>query len=177
MRWCCSGKRDEGLLDSYEAERKPHVRTLVALAKQFGEIIGELDPAAARVRDATLRGQLERGETETVRQRFIPGLSAGVIDTEPRASPAVRHVVCSAAGIARPTSPQRGGQGGVAVLLDDALQDRFLIATVDEAAQGWLSPRSLELWRRIARRAGRHCARTPPARHGRDQRDVRIRVS
>ena len=79
--WCCSGKRTKDLLDSYEAERKPHVRTLVALAKQFGEIIGELDPAAARVRDATLRGQLERGETETVRQRFIPGLSAGVIDT------------------------------------------------------------------------------------------------
>ena len=87
-----------GLLDSYEAERKPHVRTLVSLAKQFGEIIGELDPAAARVRDATLRGQLERGEAETVRQRFIPGLSAGGHRYRSRRLAAVGHVVCSAAG-------------------------------------------------------------------------------
>ena len=128
---------DEGLLDSYEAERKPHVRTLVTLAKQFGEIIGELDPAAARVRDATLRGQLARGEAETVRQRFIPGLSAGAIDTEAGASPLSGTLF---------VQPRVGSQE----LLDDVLQDRFLIATVSEAAQGWLSSRSLELWRRIA---------------------------
>ena len=78
------GQADERLLASYEVERKPHVRTLVSLAKQFGEIIGELDPVAARARDAMLRGQLERGETETVRQRFIPGLTGGVIDKGPR---------------------------------------------------------------------------------------------
>jgi hypothetical protein len=66
----------EALLDSYEQERKPHVRALVATAKRFGEIIGELDPEAARIRDETLRGQLERGEAETIRQRFSD-LAAG----------------------------------------------------------------------------------------------------
>jgi 3-(3-hydroxy-phenyl)propionate hydroxylase len=71
------------LLDSYEQERKPHVRTLVATAKEFGLIIGELDPEAARIRDETLRGQLERGEVETIRQRFVPNLTSGVIDRRP----------------------------------------------------------------------------------------------
>src|SRR5207344_2250631 len=75
----------DSLLDSYEQERKPHVRALVATAKQFGLIIGELDPAAARIRDETLRGQLERGEVETIRQRFVPNLGAGVIDRDPKA--------------------------------------------------------------------------------------------
>ena len=42
------------LLDSYEIERKPHVRAVVAAAKEFGTIIGELDPAAAAARDARL---------------------------------------------------------------------------------------------------------------------------
>jgi 3-(3-hydroxy-phenyl)propionate hydroxylase len=123
---------DQSLLASYEVERKPHVRTLVSLAKQFGEIIGELDPEAARERDATLRGQLERGEAETVRQRFIPGLIGGVLGE----GPAVGTLF---------VQPRIDDDR----LLDDALHDRFLIATVSEETQGWLSPASLELWRRI----------------------------
>ena len=34
-------------------------------------------------------------------------------------------------------------------LLDDALHDRFLIATTSENAQGWLSGASLDAWQRI----------------------------
>src|SRR5690349_17713627 len=70
----------DGLLDTYEVERKPHVEALVGFAKKAGEVIGELDVAAARARDALLRGQLERGEAETIRQRYIPNLTAGVLD-------------------------------------------------------------------------------------------------
>src|SRR5262249_52098707 len=75
----------DALLDSYEVERKPHVEALVGFAKKAGEVIGELDIAAAQARDALLRGQLERGEAETIRQRFIPDLAGGVIDTGPAA--------------------------------------------------------------------------------------------
>ena len=75
----------DALLDTYEQERKPHVRSLVKTAKEFGQIVGELDPEAARRRDATLRGELERGEAETIRQRFVPDLTTGIIDRDPRA--------------------------------------------------------------------------------------------
>jgi 3-(3-hydroxy-phenyl)propionate hydroxylase len=127
------------LLTTYELERKPHVRALVALAKEFGEIIGELDPEAARIRDATLRGQLERGEVETVRQRYIPNLCAGVIDTGAGAS--------SAAGTLFVQPRIRAGDRPV--LLDDVLEPRFLLAASSDAAQHWLTPSARDLWRRI----------------------------
>jgi len=130
----------DALLDTYEQERKPHVRALVATAKEFGLIIGELDPVAARVRDETLRGQLERGEVETIRQRFVPNLSAGVIDRDPKARGAGSLFV----------QPRvRRAASGEAVLLDDALKFRFLIATTSVEAQAWLTSESLEVWRRL----------------------------
>ena len=129
----------EALLDSYERERKPHVRTLVATAKDFGQIIGELDPAAARIRDEALRGQLERGEAETIRQRFVPDLTTGVIDREPAAREAGTLFV----------QPRIQNAMGGPVLLDDLLRFRFLIAATTAEAQEWLTPESRELWRRL----------------------------
>jgi 3-(3-hydroxy-phenyl)propionate hydroxylase len=134
----------EALLDSYEQERKPHVRTLVATAKEFGLIIGELDPEAALTRDATLRGRLERGEVETIRQRFIPNLMAGIIDRGPGAraaghlfvQPKIQHHARDAAG-----DP---------ILLDDLLRVRFLIAAATAEPQTWLTPESRRLWRRLS---------------------------
>jgi len=128
------------LLDSYEQERKPHVRALVATAKEFGLIIGELDPDAARMRDEILRGQLERGEVETVRQRFVPNLASGIIDRDPQARSAGTLFV-------QPKVKQPGTDAEM--LLDDLLQFRFLIATTHAEPQAWLTPESLELWRRI----------------------------
>jgi 3-(3-hydroxy-phenyl)propionate hydroxylase len=131
----------EPLLDTYEEERKPHVRKLVATAKEFGLIIGELDEAAARVRDERLRGQLERGEAETIRQRFVPNLTAGVIDRDPQARAAGSLFV-------QPTVRHRAASGD-SVLLDDVLQSRFLIATSSAQAQAWLTAQSVALWRQL----------------------------
>ncbi|MGP0090232.1 MAG: bifunctional 3-(3-hydroxy-phenyl)propionate/3-hydroxycinnamic acid hydroxylase [Xanthobacteraceae bacterium] len=133
-----SGARPS-LLASYELERKPHVRALVALAKDFGKIIGELDLDAARSRDATLRGQLERGEAETIRQRYIPNLSAGVIDTGAQASRAAGTLFVQ----------PRIREGDRSVLLDDLLEPRFLLATSSNEAQDWLTPSAHDLWQRI----------------------------
>ncbi|MEI2559258.1 hypothetical protein V8939_19355, partial [Acinetobacter pittii] len=56
-----------------------HVRAVVASAKEFGKIIGELDPEAAAERDLRLRAELKAGKAETIRQRFIPDLVSGLI--------------------------------------------------------------------------------------------------
>jgi len=134
----------DALLDSYEQERKAHVRSLVATAKQFGQIVGELDPEAARIRDETLRQQLERGEAETIRQRFIPDLTSGIIDQHPRARAAGTLFVQPKIKLhARNETAVRE------VLLDDLLQFRFLIAAATPQAQQWLTPESRELWRRL----------------------------
>jgi 3-(3-hydroxy-phenyl)propionate hydroxylase len=132
----CAGAQD-ALLDSYEVERKPHVEALVGFAKKAGEVIGELDVAAARARDAHLRGQLERGEAETIRQRFIPNLAAGVLD--PASGPVAGTLFVQ----------PRVGEAGEGELLDDVVAPRFLLATTSAAAQAWLNAASLDIWRRI----------------------------
>src|ERR1700716_899705 len=71
--------RRSSLLDTYEAERKPHLRELVATTKAMGEIIGELDWDAARRRDEALGRELDLGLAETLRQKFIPDLTQGLI--------------------------------------------------------------------------------------------------
>jgi 3-(3-hydroxy-phenyl)propionate hydroxylase len=45
----------ESLLDTYQAEREPHVEAIIRSAIAYGEIVGTLDPAAAAARDARLR--------------------------------------------------------------------------------------------------------------------------
>lgn len=69
------------VLDSYGLERKEHVRTVVEHAKNFGLIIGELNETAARERDRHMLELLRSGQAETIRQKFIPGLSNGLIGT------------------------------------------------------------------------------------------------
>jgi 3-(3-hydroxy-phenyl)propionate hydroxylase len=42
---------DDSLLDTYESERLPHVRTFIELAVKLGAVLQETDPAAAAARD------------------------------------------------------------------------------------------------------------------------------
>ena len=71
------------LLDTYEIERKAHVRRLTGVIKEIGKVIGERDPAAARERDRRLVAEAG-GEVKTVpRQNLIPPLEAGFLSREP----------------------------------------------------------------------------------------------
>jgi 3-(3-hydroxy-phenyl)propionate hydroxylase len=153
----------EDLLRTYEAERKPHVRALVATAKEFGQIIGELDPAAARRRDDRLTLELERGHAETVRQRFIPDLAEGVIDRRPDAKAAGTLFV----------QPRVKGPDAADRLLDDLVQQRFLIVTGTPDVQAWLAPASRDKWRRLQgeRLVVRSGGREPGAAAADDVRD------
>ncbi len=63
---------DDTLLDSYQSERAPHVRSIVDLAIFFGRIICTTDPAVAAERDATIR---RTGGADA--QPPTPGLGAG----------------------------------------------------------------------------------------------------
>ncbi len=65
------------LLDSYTAERRPHVIATTQLAKDFGKIISERDPQRAAERDARIRAE-HGGPREIVRQDLIPSLTAGL---------------------------------------------------------------------------------------------------
>ncbi|HEX9463761.1 MAG TPA: bifunctional 3-(3-hydroxy-phenyl)propionate/3-hydroxycinnamic acid hydroxylase [Alphaproteobacteria bacterium] len=130
------------VLDSYELERKPHIRELVEVTKSFGLVIGELDADKARRRDAELREQLERGTAITVRQRYIPPLKAGLIDTDVEGRPT------RGAGTLF-VQPRLRMPGGETARLDDVVGDEFLLATHTDAAQSWLDEEAAALLRRI----------------------------
>lgn len=131
------GDAGDGLLDSYEIERKPHVRAVVASAKEFGTIIGELDPAAAAARDAQLRDDLKSGKAVTVRQRFIPDLVSGLIAQD--AKLAGRLFV----------QPRVRAPDGAIRRLDDLLKPEFAIVTATPEPMTWLSQTLLADWLRL----------------------------
>ncbi|MEZ5820586.1 MAG: bifunctional 3-(3-hydroxy-phenyl)propionate/3-hydroxycinnamic acid hydroxylase [Xanthobacteraceae bacterium] len=131
------GDAGDGLLDTYEVERKPHVRAVVASAKEFGIIIGELDPAAAAARDARLRAELKSGKAETIRQRFIPDLVSGLI---------AEHAKLAGALFVQPRV--RTADGAVQ-RLDDLLKPEFAIVTATPEPMTWLSENLLAEWRQL----------------------------
>jgi len=128
--WKLSGvlseKFDEMILASYEEERKPHIRQLVATAKHLGEIIGELDLDKARERDETLGDELDSGRAVTLRQRLIPDLEKGILARTSDGRPA------SLAGTLFP-QPEIRTVRQEKVLLDDIVGDNFLLVFKEEA--------------------------------------------
>lgn len=128
------GTAHSSLLDSYESERKPHVRAIVAAAKDFGLIIGELDPVAARARDARLLAELRSGQAQTIRQKFIPDLQNGLIAAG-----------LPAAGILF-VQPFVYQDDGSIARLDDLLAPGFVIVAASPATINKISPASLARW-------------------------------
>ncbi|MBA4210796.1 MAG: monooxygenase [Parvibaculum sp.] len=71
------GRAGDALLDSYQAEREPHVRMITDMAVSLGRIVCTQDAGAAQARDA---GMLAVPEGERVRGIMIlEGLKAGVL--------------------------------------------------------------------------------------------------
>jgi 3-(3-hydroxy-phenyl)propionate hydroxylase len=76
------GHSSDALLDTYEQERKHHVRTLTQRIKEIGAAICERDPDAARLRDETLLAH-GGGEAPVVtRQELVPPLQSGLLRQE-----------------------------------------------------------------------------------------------
>ena len=73
------GEASDTLLDSYETERKQHVRTLTTRIKAIGHAICERDPAAARARDTALLASGGGRAPVVTRQEIVPPLEAGLL--------------------------------------------------------------------------------------------------
>jgi 3-(3-hydroxy-phenyl)propionate hydroxylase len=130
------GQADVSLLESYETERKPHVRTVVSTSKEFGKIIGELDVEAARARDRRLRAELNDGTAVTNRQKFIPDIKGGLT-----------AVGAVAAGTLFP-QPFVHREGSIA-RLDDVIPPGFAIFAADSEILNALTKDSAAAWAAI----------------------------
>jgi len=69
---------DEALLDTYQAEREPHVRAFIELAIGMGRVVCTLDPEAAAQRDAAM---LAPGRSPVMPDPTPPVLSDGHVST------------------------------------------------------------------------------------------------
>ena len=69
----------EALLNSYETERKSHVKALTARIIEIGKIVGQRDEEKARARDLHLLQEANGQITPTARQDVQPSLSAGCL--------------------------------------------------------------------------------------------------
>ena len=115
------GGRTEPLLESYEAERRPHVTRIINMAVQAGREICLLDPASAAERDQRLRRAVLTGELPRTTFQGLPPLEAGLFSRT------------TAAGELFPQPAIRSGQGHVALFDDLVLPDVAVVATSDAA--------------------------------------------
>lgn len=88
-----TGVAGEGLLDTYESERSPHVREFIETAVRLGGVIQTTDPDAARRRDADMRAA--RPVFTTPSPQLGPGAHdggwpAGHIGEQPRLADGIR---------------------------------------------------------------------------------------
>ena len=82
MRGEVTGRAADALLDSYGAEREPHVRELTSRIKAIGAVISERDVDRARARDAALRAACDGIVKDTPRQDVLPRLEQGCLSAQ-----------------------------------------------------------------------------------------------
>ncbi len=75
-----NGTADSALLDSYQVEREPHVRAIIAASVAAGSDVCKLDRAEALARDARFRAIERARATQVAMTDVVPPIRAGVID-------------------------------------------------------------------------------------------------
>jgi 3-(3-hydroxy-phenyl)propionate hydroxylase len=116
-----SGGPAERLLESYEAERRPHVERIIGMAVAAGREICLLDPIEAGERDRRLRRAASTGDLPKTTFQGMPPLTGGLFDATPGAGELfLQPLVFKAAG---PSS-----------LFDDAVPPQVVVVALDAAA-------------------------------------------
>lgn len=84
----------ESLLETYEAERRPHVRAMTRLALLMGRFLQTTDRRVAAVRDAFLGGFERSGLAAWTRERIkpVPAYGEGAFAEQPHRLPFLRDV-------------------------------------------------------------------------------------
>lgn len=153
------GRADEGLLDSYQIERKPHVQKTTALAKTLGRIICERDPAAAQARDEKLRTEKGEDPPTEIRQHLIPGLTEGFLDRR------AEGVSLDLPGMVFP-QPRAIGPGGEVHRLDDITGMGFRLVVRDPVATDIILDSHRALLDTLPLTVVQVAAEVPPAQPG-----------
>ena len=130
------------LLDSYEVERKPNIRTIASRSRDIGKIVGEIDVAAATERDRRMRDEMKT-TPEVYRQDVVPPLEAGIVARNTDGSVAAR------AGSLFIQPRVRRGTDASSHLLEDVLGSCFLFITDSASALDWFDDEVGYIWDKL----------------------------
>ena len=73
------GRASDALLDSYQAEREPHVRMITDMAVMMGKVVCTQDPDEARARDEGMLAQPEEARVNAM--LALEGIKSGILET------------------------------------------------------------------------------------------------
>jgi len=128
-----AGRADPVLLDSYESEREPHVRTLIGRSMALGSTILTTDPEKAKARDEMLRS----GRAPTPE---VPRLGSGIADA------GVGSGAADSVAAGRPSLQARVALGTRVDRLDNLLPKQgWRIVSRHRVPMSLFSPRQLRL--------------------------------
>jgi 3-(3-hydroxy-phenyl)propionate hydroxylase len=89
-----SGVADESLLDTYQAEREPHVRTFIELAIGMGRVVCTLDNDVASLRDRDMLARRASGAASLPPPRPAPFAAGCILAGSPGAGDVFPQPVC-----------------------------------------------------------------------------------
>jgi len=156
-----AGRAGDALLDTYEAERLPHVELTTGLAVLVGRVVTSRDAGGAGLRAALRVG---RRLPAPLRRRLgdvqTPGLRPGpLVRPARRSAGRVRATGLLGWGEAGFPLPQPFvSTGGQPVLLDDLLGPGFALVALDTDPWDLLSPGARRWWQALGTRAVRVAA-------------------
>jgi 3-(3-hydroxy-phenyl)propionate hydroxylase len=130
------GKASPALLETYQAERAPHVRAVIDAAIAAGRYICERDPQAARQRDTTLRAAMGKPAPASASD-LIPPIRSGIVSAADQPGRGARFI-----------QPQVAFNGR-RMLLDDATGGGFVLLASSRAVLAALSAGQWELWNHL----------------------------
>jgi 3-(3-hydroxy-phenyl)propionate hydroxylase len=150
LAFLLAGSAGDGLLDTYDSERREHARTMVNFATRMGQMYSPHNLTTERVRDLAFRG-IQR----------IPGARDYILQMKYKPMPRyVRGAVVPYAG-SRPgapvgrmyVQPAVESAEGDRILLDEALGTSFSVLGLHVDPASGLSDASIAWWRSLGARS------------------------
>jgi 3-(3-hydroxy-phenyl)propionate hydroxylase len=145
-----NGSAGDGLLDTYDSERREHAATMVNFATRMGQMYSPRSNATERVRDAAFRGAQK-----------IPGARDYILQMKYKPMPRYVHgAVVPYAGASKDvplgrmfTQPAVENADGDLVMLDDALGSSFALLGLHVDPSSGLSADAAAWWRSLGARS------------------------
>jgi 3-(3-hydroxy-phenyl)propionate hydroxylase len=120
------------LLDTYQAEREGHVRSIITGALSAGAAVCLLDPEAAQARDDSFRAEeAARAGGSVAMTDVVPPIQAGLVDTQTGGERIPQPSVRTSAG---------------SIPLDDLLSRRLTLLVRDPGALEGFAPAARSAW-------------------------------